>query len=78
MELGIEKWVILVMKSGKRPIADAMELPNQDIIRTLREKENYKYLGDIGSWHLQTRGDERKIKKEYFRKKQKVTQDKTI
>ena len=29
MEFGIEKWAMLVMKSGKRHMTDGMELPNQ-------------------------------------------------
>ena len=33
------------MRSGKRHLTDRMELPNQDMIRTLGEKEMYKYLG---------------------------------
>ena len=33
------------MKRGKRHMTDGMELPNQDKIRTLREKETNKYLG---------------------------------
>ena len=33
------------MKSGKRQITEGIELPNQGKIRTLREKETYKYLG---------------------------------
>ena len=33
------------MKSGKWYLANGMELPNQDKIRTLREGETYKYLG---------------------------------
>ena len=45
MEFGIEKCVMLVMKSGKRHRTAWMELPNQDKIRTLRENETYKYLG---------------------------------
>ena len=45
MEFGIEKCVMLVMKSGKRHLTDGMELPNQDKIRTFREKETYKCLG---------------------------------
>ena len=45
MEFGIEKGAMLVMKSGKRHLTDGMELPNQDKIRTLGEKETYKYLG---------------------------------
>ena len=45
MEFGIEKCAMLVMKSGKQHLTDGMELPSQDKIRTLREKETYKYLG---------------------------------
>ena len=33
------------MKSGKRQIMEGIELLNQERIRTLGEKENYKYLG---------------------------------
>ena len=45
MEFGIEKCTMLVMKNGKRYMANGMELPNQEKIRTLREKETHKYLG---------------------------------
>ena len=45
MEFGIEKRAMHVMKSGKRHLTDGMELPNQDKIRTLGEKETYKCLG---------------------------------
>ena len=45
MEFGIEKCAMLVMKSGTRHLTDEIELPNQDRIKTLGEKENYKYLG---------------------------------
>ena len=45
MEFGIEKCTMPVMKSGKRHLTDGMKLPNQDKIRTLGEKETYKYLG---------------------------------
>ena len=45
MKFGIENYAMLVMKSGKRHLADGMELPNQDKIRTLGKKEIYKYLG---------------------------------
>ena len=42
MEFGIEKCAALVVISGKRHLTDRMELPNQDKIRTLGEKEAYK------------------------------------
>ena len=45
MEFGIEKCAILVMKCGKRHLTDGMELPDQDKLSTLGEKETYKYLG---------------------------------
>ena len=44
MEFGIEKCAMLEMKSGKRHLTDGMELPNQDKIRTVVEKDTYKYL----------------------------------
>ena len=44
MERGLEKYAILVMKSGKRHLTDGMELTNQNKIKTLGEKETYKYL----------------------------------
>ena len=45
MEFGLEKCAMLVMKSSKWQLTDGMELPNQDKIRRIREKETYKYLG---------------------------------
>ena len=44
MEIGKEKGVMLVMKSGKRHVTNGLELPNQDKIRMLRKKETYKYV----------------------------------
>ena len=49
MEFGIEKSVRLIRKSGKRHKTDGMELPNQEKIRTLGEKDTYKYLGILES-----------------------------
>ena len=44
MEFGIEKCAKLVMKCGKRHMIERVELLNQEVIRTLEEKETYKYL----------------------------------
>ena len=49
IEFGIEKCAMQEMKSGKRHVTEGVEPPNQVIIRTLGEKETYKYLLDIGS-----------------------------
>ena len=45
MEFGIEKCAMLGMKSGKRYITEGVELQNQVVIKTLGEKETYKYSG---------------------------------
>ena len=42
---GREKCSKLIMKSGKWHMADGMELPNQEKVRMLGEKEKDKYLG---------------------------------
>ena len=59
-EFGIGKCAMLIMRSGKRQMMEGIELPNQEKMRTIGEKETYEYLGVRGSGHHQTRGDERK------------------
>ena len=44
MEFGIEKSAVLVKKSGTQHMTKRIELPNEEKIRTLGEKETYKYL----------------------------------
>ena len=44
-KFGIDKCALLVMKSGKRRMTERMELPNREKMKTLREKETYKFLG---------------------------------
>ena len=60
MELGIKKYGMLIIKSGKGEITEGIEPPNQERIRTLGEKENYKYLGILETDNYQTSRDERK------------------
>ena len=43
MEFGMEKWAMQIMKSRKWDWTGGIELPNQHDIRTLCEKETYKY-----------------------------------
>ena len=45
MEFGIEKCAMLVIKSGKRHMTEAMELQNQEKYKNTREKETHKHLG---------------------------------
>ena len=54
-----------------------MELPSQEKIRTLREKENAQILRNIRNRHHQTSGDERKNFKRVSQKNKKATQNQT-
>ena len=45
MEFGIEKYDMFKIRSGKRQITEEIQLRNQERIRALKIKENYKYLG---------------------------------
>ena len=44
MKFDLEKCPMLIVKSGKWQMTEGIEQPNQEKIRTLRDKENYKYL----------------------------------
>ena len=76
MEVGIDKCPVQVMKSGKRHLTDGMELPNQDKIRTLEEKETYTYLGILEADTIKLVEMKGKIKKEYLRRTRKPLETK--
>ena len=46
-ESGIAKCAMLIMKSGKRESTEGVQLKIRERIRTLNEKEDYKYLGNL-------------------------------
>ena len=72
MEFGFKKCAMLVMKSGKRHLTDGMELPNQEKIKMLGEKETYKYLGILEADTIKQEVMKEKVKKEYFRRTRKL------
>ena len=76
MEFGIERCAMLVIKSGKRYLTDRMELPNQDKIRTLGEKETCKYLGILEADTIKQVEMKEKIKKEYLSRTRKLLETK--
>ena len=76
MEFGREKCAMLVMKSGKRHMTDGMELPNHDKIRTLEEKETYKYLVILEADTIKQVQMKDKIRKEYLRGTRKLLETK--
>ena len=78
MEFGIVKCTMLVMISGKRRTTEEIELPDQEKIRTPREKETYKYLGILETGTIKQVKIREQIKKRESQENQKTTSDKTI
>ena len=69
---------MLVMKSDKRHMTDRVELPNQDNIRTLGEKETYKYLSILEANTVKQVEMKEKIQKEYLRRTRKLGEKKHV
>ena len=76
IEFGIEKCAMLVIKSGKRHLTDGIEKPNQDKIRTVGEKETYKYLAIMEADIIKQVEMKDKIQKEYLRITRKLLETK--
>ena len=64
-------WHRIMMKSGRRHMTEGMELPNQEKIRTLEEK-NHRYLGTLEVDTTKQAEMKEKTKKEYLRKTRKL------
>ena len=57
-------------------MTDGMELPNHDRIRTLEEKETYKYLGILEANTIKQTQMKDRIRKEYLRRTRKLLETK--
>ena len=57
-------------------MTDGIELPNQDKIRTLGEKDTYKYMGILEADTIKQVKMKNKILKEYLRRTRKLLETK--
>ena len=55
---------------------DGMGLPNQDNIRTLKEKKNYNYLGILEADTIKQVEMKEKLKNKYLRRTRKLLETK--
>ena len=53
MKFSIEKCSMLVMKRGKKVKSDGIKLPDDTVMKALRDGEGYKYLGILQADDLQ-------------------------
>ena len=68
MQFGMNKWVMLRMKTGK---IMNLEPLNDKVIKLLKEGENYKYLGELEEDEMMVIKMKDKMKKEYDRRARK-------
>ena len=66
------------MKIGKRQMTEGVELPNQEKLKTLGEKETYKYLGILEADTIKQVEMKETNEKRVLQKNQKITRDKTL
>ena len=78
MEFSIEKCAMLIMRSGKGQLTGGIELPNQEKIRTLGEKETNKYLGILEVDAIKQVEMKGKNWKRVAKENKKTTQNQTI
>ena len=64
MQLGIDKSAILVMKKGKIVKSDGIELPNEEVIKSLEERQSHKYLCVLETDEVMVNEIKDKVKKE--------------
>ena len=64
---------MLIIKKGERKIMDGIQLPNKDTIKTLGEKESYKYLGILEADIIKQTEMKGKVKKKRIPQENKKT-----
>ena len=76
MDLGIEKCSTLVMKRKKKTTSDGIKLPDNIVIKSLKEGEGYKYLGILQIDEVQETDMKRNVSNEYKRRVRKILETK--
>ena len=76
MEFGIEKCAMLVMQKGKIVKSVGIKLPDGKVIKSLQERESYKYLGILEAGKFLEEKMKLNVSKEYIRRLRKVLKSK--
>ena len=76
MEFGIEKCAMLVLKRGKVVSSNGIKLPDESVIRSIKDGESYKYLGMPQADQIRHQEMKDKIAKEYKRRVRKILETK--
>ena len=72
MKFSIEKCSMLVIKRGKKVKSDGIKLPDDTVMKALRDGEGYKYLGILQADDLQKKEMKIKALNEYKKRVRKI------
>ena len=72
MEFGIDKCAVLILKRGKIVKSHGIQLPDEQIMKSLKEEDSYKYLGILEADDIKHEQMKEKVKKEYLRRVRKI------
>ena len=76
MQFGIEKCSTLVMKRGKRIKSDGIKMPDDQVIKSLKEDEGYKYLSILQADEVRVKEMKGKVGSEIKRRVRKIPETK--
>ena len=76
IKFSIKKCSMLVMKRGKKVKSDGIKLPEDTVIKALRDGEGYKYLGILKADDLQKKEMKIKVLNEYKKRVRKIVKTK--
>ena len=76
MEFGLDKCAVLIMKRGKMVESTGIPMPDQKLMKSLKENEEYKYLGILEADDIRHESMRTIIKAEYLRRVRKILNSK--
>jgi len=72
MEFGLSKCAMIVLKRGKLVQSDGIKMPDGEMLKSLEEGDNYKYLGVLEADTIKHQTMKETVRKEYLRRVRKV------
>ena len=76
IEFGIEKCAMLVLKRGKVATSNGIKLPDESVIKSVKDGESYKYLGMLQADQIKHHEMKDKVMKVYKRRVRKILETK--
>ena len=76
MKFGIKKCAVLILKRGKVTENRGIQLPKDEVIKSLSENEGYKYLGVLEADQIKHSEMKKNVTKEYYRRVRNILKSK--